>query len=225
MEDASRARTVTREVVSDVTPPRLQELIDARLKEAAMTPGVLTRASSRAAGVEDSADLDDLDRRTAGVQLIYEGLSLTRTLARSPPWDEDPTVSADMDVLVADVLVARGFFLLARTEAAPKAVETVRSFGYDETVREGAEESDAGGATLEIDIFELAIVAGVSAAGASPPAGARAFATDLAGQVQTNGSQPVPEGTIDALADLVGSDDTANSSADEVWARSGTSDT
>jgi hypothetical protein len=221
MDDVARARAAAREAVSDITPPRLRTLIDDRLADATVTPGVLTLASARATGEPGG---DELDRRVAGVQLIYDGLSLTRTLARAPPWEERPTVTADMEVLVADVLVGRGFYLLARTEAAGKAVETVRAFGHDETIAETAPDAAAG--ALETDVFELAVVAGASAAGVDPPAGTRAFAADLADTAATNGSTPsgaLSESTVDALDDLLA--DAPEAPTDRARASSGTTDT
>lgn len=221
MDDVARARAAAREAVSEITPPRLRDLIDDRLADATMTPGALTLASARAMGKPDG---DELNRRSAGVQLIYGGLSLTRRLARSTPWEEPPTATADMEVLVADVLVGRGFYLLARTEAAETAVETVRSFGHDETMAETAPDAAAG--ALETDVFELAIVAGASAAGVEPPAGTRAFAADLASTRTTNGTTPpgaLSESTIDALDDLLA--DAPESSSDHARVSSGTTDT
>lgn len=217
MEDAGRVRMASREAVEGVSPPRLEELIDARLESAVVTPGVFVIESARAAADTSPADDSAIETRAAGVQLIYEGLSLTRQLARSPPWPDVDTLDADMDVLLADVLVARGFYLLARTEAAPTAVETVRSFGYDETVAE----TDPATGALEIDIFELAILAGVTAVGDPPPTEAREFVTDIARSFRTNGSEPISAETIDALHAFV---DEREWSAEERAARSGSSE-
>jgi len=222
MDDAAEARAAAREAVSDITPPRLRDLIDTRLADAAMTPGALTRASARAAGA--SPDTDEVDHRAAGVQLIYDGLSLTRTLARSPPWEEAPTESADMEVLVADVLVGRGFRLLARTGAAGTAVETVRAFGRDETVAETAPDTVAR--ALETDVFELAVVAGASAAGIDPPDGIRDFAAEVARSAETNGTTPageLSESAVEALERLLA--DASGASRDHARAPSGATDT
>ena len=202
MDDAAAVRDAARAVLEDIEPPRLRELIGGRLAEAAMTPGVLTRMSAHAAGGPDASV--DLDRRMAGVQLIYEGLSLTRSIARTPPWEDGSSDAGDVDLLVANVLVARGFYLLARTEAAGTAVETVRSFGREETAAEGLETSEVPG-SLEVDVFELAIVAGVSAVGVTPPSGSRAFATELMRSLPERGGG-LPDGTSGALEALVGGD-------------------
>jgi hypothetical protein len=125
-----------------------------------------------------SGDADGLAGRAAGVQLIYDGLRLTRRLVHAEPWPEasgsgaagsldGEGVAADMDILVADVLVARGFYLLARTEAATVAVDVVRSFGRDQTERRETADP-ALDRELERDVLRLAVVAGVTAAGREP---------------------------------------------------------
>lgn len=215
MQDAASVRDAAREVIEDVGPPPLRELLEARLDEATVTPGVLTRMSARAAGGPEASI--DLDRRVAGVQLIYEGLSLTRSLIRSPPWESDPGDVSDTDLLVANILVARGFYLLAHTRAADRAVETVRSFAREETAREADPETGSGRAALETDVFELAIVTGVSAAGGTAPSGSREFASDLAASLSES---VLPEGTDDALETLLAGDGQANAVPDGVEASS-----
>lgn len=216
MVDADRVREVMQEAVVDVTPSRLRELIHTRLAEAAITPGVFVIESAKAGTDTEIQEREAVIRRAAGVQLIYEGLSLTRTLARNPPWqDGTAAVDTNMAVLMADVLVARGFYLLARTEAAMTAVETVRSFGYDETVAESEPETDAPSAALEIDIFELAIVAGVTAVDANPPAETRAFVSDMARDFRANGSEPPSDTTIEDLGAFIEGADTVEVAAEE----------
>lgn len=201
MEPAVRARAEARAAVADVTPDRLREVILEVLDEGAMTPGALTLLSAQA--VADSgpavAPETPVESRAAGVQLIYEGLALTRTLAREEPWtaDEDH-LDSDMAVLAADVMVSQGFFLLARTEAAGKAVDTVRSFGRDQTVQRTTSEEDPY--ALEADVFELAVVAGTSVAGVEAPSVLREYAVDLAHSL--NGA-PTPE-VPTSLPDRVG---------------------
>jgi hypothetical protein len=219
MDDAAAVRDAARDVLDDIEPAGLCDLIETRIAETAVAPGVLTRMSAHAAGGPDASV--DLDRRVAGVQLIYEGLSLTRSMARSPPWNDDATDAPDMDMLVANVLVARGFYLLARTAAADTAVETVRSFGRDETIAEDEPGVDTNTRSLETDIFELAIVAGVSAVGASPPPESRAFAIDLVESV-TERDGRLPEDTAAALEAFVGGDGWAAPSHDGIGASSAT---
>jgi hypothetical protein len=215
MEDAASVCDAAREVIEDVGPPPLRELLEARLEEATVTPGVLARMSARAAGGPEPSV--DLDRRVAGVQLIYEGLSLTRSLVRSPPWESDASNGPDTDLLVANILVARGFYLLAHTRAADRAVETVRAFAREETAREADPETGTGPEPLETDVFELAIIAGVSAAGGTAPPGSRALASDLVASLSEG---VLPEGTDDALETLLAGDGRANVAPDGVEASS-----
>lgn len=186
MDEVEATRAAARDAVGNVTPPRLRERIDGRLAAASMLPGVLTLLSARVVGLEngDDADLDDpvLARRVAGTQLIYEGLRLTRSLVATDPWarTDDPSgdLPADLDVLAADVLVARGFALLANTPAADRAVETVRGFGRHETDREaGRVPADR---SLEANVFELAAVAGATVAAPEVPLGLRQYCVGLA---------------------------------------------
>ncbi|WP_020222196.1 DUF7114 family protein, partial [Halarchaeum acidiphilum] len=131
MEEADRARAAAREAVRDVEPSDLQTAMAERLSRCSVVPGVLVFLSASAtAGRADGG----LAERAAGVQLVYEGLALTRELVESVPWTadgDDADRPADLDVLAADVLVAKGFRLLARTEAADAAVRTVREFGRE----------------------------------------------------------------------------------------------
>lgn len=211
MDDAVRARDAARAALDDIEPPRLRELIHDRLDAASMTPAVLTFVSVRA--LDPEADVEGVADRAAGVQLIYEGLRLTRQLAHDEPWsaaaDADRgapvgDIDADLDVLAADVLVSRGFYLLARTDAAGRAVETVRSFGRDQTRRRAPEADPAPlDRNLEADVFALAAVAGTTVVGDDPPPSLVSYAANLSRgvDVESDGCLPAP-GV--ALADGVG---------------------
>jgi len=234
MEEVAAVRRAAVEAVGDIEPDRLRQRIRGRLESGSMAPGVLTLLSARAAvdapeATVESVPSDPVAERGAGVQLIYEGLRLTRVLSQGPPWERggegsppapstddasmtdggdvtvpdgevsDPSVpvaesrggakpgeatdpadiEADMSILVADVMVARGFYLLARTEAAGCAVETVRAFGRDQTERRtsGTESLDRN---LEADVFELAVVAGTTAVGGRATAALKEYVADLA---------------------------------------------
>ncbi len=165
MEEAAAVRRAASEATADVVPGELRETIDDHVADGSVVPGVLTLLSARAVSGDDP---DDLAEQAAGVQLIYDGLRLTRRLARSNPWREADADAedADMAVLAADVLVSRGFYLLARTEAAEDAVAVVRSFGHDQTDREDADDDRAAelDRRLEVDVLELAVTVGVTAA-------------------------------------------------------------
>ncbi len=195
MEEAVRARGAAREAVGDITPARLRDYIDGLLESSGILPGVLTLLSVRA--TDGGVSTSEIERRAAGVQLIYEGLQLTRTLAHDEPWDaEPPHTESNIAVLAADVMVSRGFSLLARTEAADTAVQTVKSFGRDQT--EGRSEHG-----LETDVFELAIIAGTTAAGGDRLTGVRRYAEHLAASVSERESgTTLPEDTLDRLLKL-----------------------
>ncbi len=182
MQDAVRAREAANEAISDIEPPELRASIETRLAVASMTPGVLTLVTARETDPE--TDPDATADRAAGVQLIYEGLRLTRSLACDEPWAEAATplveADADLSVLAADVLVARGFYLLAKTDAAAAAVEVVRTFGRDQTLRNrDRADVEALDQNLEKDVLELAITAGTITAGDDPPEKLLSYARDL----------------------------------------------
>jgi len=206
MEEAAAVRRAALAAVDDVDPARLRDRIEDRIEAASMTPGVCTLVSASATGCEH--DRDGISERAAGVQLIYEGLRLTRTLAHDDPWLDGDRDAADLDVLIADILVSRGFYLLARTEAADAAVEVVRAFGTDQTVRRETED-DSLDRNLEADVLELAVVAGVTAAGAHPTPRLREYTNDL-----VNDALPAVDifgdDVIETLASLAATDATAN---------------
>lgn len=213
MDNAVRARNAAREVVADIEPKHLREVLYNRLANASMAPGVLVFVSARASAPE--VPLDTLSERSAGVQLIYEGLRLTRSVAQAEPWTETTTdeIDADIDILAADVLVSRGFYVLARTEASAAAVETVQDFGRDQTLR-GRPDADTAtlDGNLEADILALAVRAGLTAVGTDPSAAVLSYAADIA---RKNGSQlssaevVVSESTVRELTELTTSVDGA----------------
>ena len=218
MDTAARARVAAREVVADIEPQHLREVLYDRLDEGSMAPGVLVFLSAQASQPE--VDLDSLAERCAGVQLIYEGLRLTRSIAHAEPWTETTTdeIDADIDILAADVFVSRGFYLLARTEAAAAAVETVQSFGRDQTVR-GRPDADTEtlDRNLEADIFALAVRAGLTAVDADPSADVLSFVTDIAraeGDELSAAASVLSESTVDQLTELSGVDGPVPSSVD-----------
>lgn len=221
MDDAARVRAAAERAVGDVEPAALREALASRFADAGMTPGALTLLSARA--VDADVDVDRVEEHAAGVQLIYEGLKLTRELSQSEPWadadlDEAGDIDADLDVLAADVSVSRGFYLLARTAAADKAVETVRAFGRDQTLRRSADddaERDRLDRTLEADVFELAVVAGTAAVDASAPDDLLAYAAELAAgdDDRMPSAAALPDSAGDRIAALA-DDEPVASSAD-----------
>lgn len=221
MEEAAAVRRAASEATADVVPGELRETIDDYVATGSVVPGVLTLLSARTVA---GTDPENLAEQASGVQLIYDGLRLTRDLAQSNPWLETVDVDtgtetdgrvdgpgvedrheADMAVLAADVLVSRGFYLLARTDAAEDAVAVVRAFGRAQTERETAppeRATDLDG-TLETDVLELAVTTGVTAVGGTP-----ADASVLAADFTPDGPQFAPaesffdEGLRDRLASL-----------------------
>ncbi|MFC4247190.1 hypothetical protein ACFOZ7_09290 [Natribaculum luteum] len=180
MDRAASCRRAARDAVADVESSQLHDVITDTLEGASMTPGVLTLES--AAAIDPTADLESIAHRAAGVQLIYEGLRLTRTLAHEEPWTavDGDDGDADLEILAADILVARGFYLLARTDAAGKAVRTVRAFGRDQTLRDQSEaDVERLDANLERDVLELAVVTGAATVGATPTAELLALANEI----------------------------------------------
>jgi geranylgeranyl pyrophosphate synthase len=194
MQEAAAVRRATLDATADVEPAALRDRISAHLDGGSMVPGALTVLTARALsdGASEPVATDDsslptpVAERAGGVQLIYDGLCLTRRLAREEPWTTGAKSDGDLAVLAADVLVARGFYLLARSEAAEAAVTTVRAFGRDQTVRRETDD-DTLDRNLEADVLELAVVAGATLGDHGVTLPLREYAAGLA-----NGS-PFPD--------------------------------
>lgn len=181
MDEAGATRQAALGAVRDVEPAGLHERIAEWLEQGSMVPGVLTirfaRATDCLSATTDGELADPVSERAAGVQLIYDGLRLTRRLAHDEPWATGDD-AADLDILVADVLVARGFYLLAKTDASERAVETVRAFGRDQTRRQESD-GDSLDRDLETDALELAAAAGTAFGDHTLSPGAAGFAAEL----------------------------------------------
>ena len=222
MDDAVRVREAACEAVDDIDPDRLREVLLERLSDAPMTPAVLTLVSARAPETGVDTDTDGIAERAAGVQLIYEGLRLTRSLAWAEPWTETTNVGvedidADLDVLAADVLVSRGFYLLARTDAAGRAVDVVRAFGRDQTLARG-EGADTPGLdrNLEADVFALALAVGMTAVGATPSPAAVEYAAELGRDCDADGElEPADAALSEATAERIASLSAVSGAADD----------
>lgn len=200
MEEVAAVRQAALASVDNIEPERLRDRITARLDNASLGPGVLTLVTATAARSHAKRD-GDTDR-AAGVQLIYEGLSLTRRLAHEDPWADGDRDAADLDILIADILVSRGFYLLARTEAADAAVRVVKQFGQDQTELRTTGEGSLD-ANLETDICELAVVAGVTAGGYRPTPSLRSYAGELAAEGLPEPSALVGEGVAETLGNHI----------------------
>ncbi|WP_247730990.1 DUF7114 family protein [Halovivax limisalsi] len=211
MDRVARCRRAAHDAVADVSPPPLrQRLLDA-IDDGTLTPAVLTIESAvaaepavelddvvaLAAGTQLIYDGLQLTRSLAHDEpwVDVETAADVETSApdrsadaadeaprRDEPADGSTTEQpADLAIVAADVLVARGFSLLADTAAAATAVETVRSFGRDQT-RRRAPDADAAAldAGLERDVLDLAVEAGAAAAGAPPDPAIESVAATLA---------------------------------------------
>tara|TARA_A100001037_G_scaffold65809_2_gene58024 strand:- start:14482 stop:15126 length:645 start_codon:yes stop_codon:yes gene_type:complete len=170
MDAVSRVRAASCRAVDEVEPTGLREIITGQIESDSSTFGLATIVVSEEVRHTDEESII-VDSKAAGVQLIYEGLRLTQDLVRENRWkNNEQKLITDMDLLAADVMVARGFYLLSHTKAAPKAVETIRAFGITE-----AEWSDTPIGTptrrmnLERNIFELAIIAGFGSSSSEMP--------------------------------------------------------
>jgi len=216
MDEAAAVRRVVAETIGTVEPEPLYETLVAALEACSAVPGVMVLTSARA--IDGGVEVAAVAERVAGVQLVYAGLAVTRRLAGDPPWADGGAEAANLDVLAADILVARGAYLLAGTEASGAAVEVIRAFGRDQTVREGDRTPDHD---LEGDIFELAVVAGSTAVGPGTPPQLLDWATGLATSMDGEG-MPEPTTVLGAdpptgplpVADDRRADDRVTSSGD-----------
>ena len=194
MEESAAVRQAALDATGDVEPAPLRDRIEARIDAGSVVPGALTVLTARAlsdgatrtVAASDGTLAEPVGKRAAGVQLIYEGLRLTRELSHEVPWTTGAKDDGDLAILAADVLVSRGFYLLARSEAADAAVATVRAFGRDQAV--GQETDDPSlDRNLESDVLELAVVAGATIGDRNVTPRLREYAASLA-----NGS-PFPD--------------------------------
>lgn len=210
MEAQAAVRRATEEALADIEPEPFREEVYAALKDVSVLPGVLVVAAARA--LDPETTVAEVERRAVGVQLIYDGLRITRDLAHDPPWiDADVRADVDTDfdrtdadvaVLVADVFVARATSLLADTEAAGAIVAVLRSFGRNQTLREAADDPAAVDRRLESDVFELAAVAGTTAVADDPDQSVVRHAAALAGTLSVDDGLPDPETVLPPDLDL-----------------------
>jgi hypothetical protein len=179
MDDSVELRDAASETLQDIDPPSLRETLQQRIEQCWLVPGELTVLAARKAGVDEVSA--GLQNRAVAVQLVYEGLALTRRLVHEEPWlaEETDAERGDIDIIAADILVARGAYLLARTEAVDKGVEIIQEFGRNQTDRPKGDP----GRELEADIFELAAVAGSTTEADEPPAPIMAWSRDLGEEI------------------------------------------
>jgi hypothetical protein len=211
MDEAVLVRDTARETVADIDPPALGDALTGLLTEASVAPGALTLLTARA--LDPDVDLSGIAERAVGVQLIYDGLRITRLLAHTEPWTADDAeandIAADLDVLSAVVLVSRGFYLLARTETAGRAVAVVQQFGRDQTLRQRPDaDVDLLDRNLEEAVFELAVAAGATAVDGSVDDDLLAVGRDLATDLDPEALPPAEslfsETTVAEVARVAG---------------------
>jgi hypothetical protein len=143
-------RTAAVDALADIEPGPLRQRVHEEVGAASLAPGSVVLA-----GTSKPVHHEAADGPAAGVQLMYDGLRLTRALVETNPWATDGTREAgDLAVLAADILVARGFYLLADTPVANLAVSVVRSFGRDEST---PSTQCAGAGHLECSVLDLAL--------------------------------------------------------------------
>lgn len=198
MEEASHARAASLEAVEDVESVPLGDEIGRIIDRASMTPGALTILTARTLGGGEADPEAGADagaaaaKRAAGVQLSYEGLRLTRRLIREDDrWDAEDRSDSYVALLVAEVMVSRGFFNLARTEVAPTAIGIVRRFSRNQMLeREFGAGPDELEASLEVDVVQLAVEAGATVVSEEVPPALAEYAEELAHELD---AVPLPE--------------------------------
>lgn len=201
MDETAHARAAFRDGIGDISPEPLYSRLEEVLKTSSMTPGALTVLTATALG--ESIEGDSAARRSAGIQMSYEGLRLSRELIRTDPWAEGDTDAGDIDVIAAEVLVARGFEYLAHTVVADDVVEAVRRFGRDQTRREEPDaDRPAIDRGLEKDFIRIAVVAGGDIALQTVTEDVTVLADELADEL---GIEPMPdaETALEGLEDRI----------------------
>lgn len=217
MDEITHVNEALQESLADIEPDSFRERLGDVLDAVSLTPGVLTVRTARA--IDPGVEAEVAAMRGAGVQLSYEGLRLTRSLIRAEPWAEDGAdTSHDIDLLAAEVLVARGFYHLSDTGVATDAVEIVRRFGRNQTHERRADGPEID-RSLEVDVIDLAVRAGADLATGTVPPVLDSYGADLARELE---AEPLPEpedalpGVEERIATLVtapGSDDPGSQSS------------
>ncbi len=186
MAEVDRVNEKLYDAIGDIEPEQFRRELEAIIADASLTPGVLTVRTATA--ISETADVEAARRRGVGVQLSYEGLKHTRRLARDEPWNGDGDLTEhDLDFLVAEALVSRGFSYLTHTGVADHAVEIVRRFGRNMTYEQLHEPSTDP--SLEVDVIVLAIEAGADLVLQTTPPQLSEYAESFATEIE---SVPLP---------------------------------
>lgn len=200
MNAPERVETELFEMVSDIEPVSFQREIRSVLAEASLTPAVLTVVTAQS--IDPSVDVTAAARRGAAVQLSYEGLRLTRRLSREEPWaDAGDHTDDHVDLLVSEVLVARGLYHLAPTGVAAQTVEIARRFGRNHT-NEHLPDATPSEPSLEVDVINLAVGAGADLALDSTPEPLLEYADTLAHRLENDPLPPHGQALSGVDADI-----------------------
>ena len=191
MEEAPRVREALRESLREIDPDPFRARLERTLEGRPLTPGILTVRTARA--IDGTVATEAAAERAAGVQLIYEGLRLTRRLVETEPWPPAGEGDPDVDVVAAEVLVARGLNQLAHTGVRDRVVEIIRRFGRTHSRDADGQPLDGQAAepSLEADVVVLAIAAGADLSAQTVPPGLIEYARELAAKIDAD---PLPDG-------------------------------
>ncbi len=194
MAEAPGVRDALFDTIDDIEPPPFRTELETVVADASLTPGVLTVRTADV--LSPTVNSSETRQRGAAVQLSYEGLKLTRRLARDAPW-EDPAEERnhDLDLIIAETLVARGFYHLAQTGVATRAVEIVRRFGRNLTTELQLGERPTE-PSLEVDVVALAVLAGADLALTTTPPELVDYAEGYGREIEAV-PLPSPEETAD----------------------------
>lgn len=186
--------------IGGIEPCTFNEHLRAVLADRPLTPAALTVTTGRA--IDGAADLEALADRGVGVQLGYEGLRLTRGLIAGDSWlDRTDVAREDLDMLAAEILVARGFHHLSGTGVVTDAVETVRRFGQRHAQARGDADPVVDG-SLEGDILMLAVDAGADCVLSAVPPPIASVGADLAERLGDAPMRP-PEEALAGVAEEI----------------------
>jgi len=186
MDEVGAITDALEQALEDIEPAPFHSRVAAAVGERPLLPGVLAVRVART--IDPTADIQTAATRGAGVQLCYEGLELTRSVLRNRAWEDREDTHRE-NLLVAEVLVSRGFNLLARTGVVTDAVAIVQRFGRTQTdldelgCRHAAE-------PLEVDVLELAVNTGVDLVTDGPPPSVRTHSSEIARELV---DYPLPE--------------------------------
>jgi len=191
MEEGPRVRAALRESLHEVAPAPFRARLERTLEGRPLTPGVLTVRTALA--VDGTVALEAAAERGAAVQLTYEGLRLTRRIVETEPWPPAGDGDPDVDVVAAEVLVAKGCNKLAHSGVRGRIVDVIRTFGRSLAREEEATQEHS----LEADFVVFAVAAGADLAAQTVPPGLVEYARELAAEIDAD---PLPGG--EAIADV-----------------------